>query len=121
PLALTPGPLAKLRSLPEIRLERLLGVPARSCPLVEIRPPATRVVGCSVRVHVDVEDFGHDTIEKCTVVRDDDGAAVEVVAEERFQARQAGEVEIVRRLVEQEHVEAREENRGEPRARGLTA
>ena len=40
---------------------------------------------------------------------------------ELLEAIEPLEVEVVRRFVEQEHVEAREEDRGEGHTRGLTA
>ena len=53
-------------------------------------------------------------------MRDDDHRAVEA-GEERLEPREPGEVEVVRRLVEQQHVEAAEEDRRERGARGLSA
>ena len=53
-------------------------------------------------------------------MRDDHGGAV-VAGEERLEPRQSLEVEVVRRLVEQEHVDAGEQDRGERRAGRLAA
>ena len=54
-------------------------------------------------------------------MRDDHRAAREVVVEEALEPIEAGEVEVVGGLVEQEHVEAGEQDRGEVGARGLAA
>ncbi len=53
-------------------------------------------------------------------MRDDDDRAVEL-GDERLEPREPGEVEVVRRLVEQQHVEAAEQDRRERGARGLAA
>jgi hypothetical protein len=53
-------------------------------------------------------------------VRDDDEAAAEL-GDEALQPLQPGEVEVVRRLVEAEDLEARQEERGKPRACRLAA
>ena len=51
----------------------------------------------------------------------DDGEAARVRVEEALEAVEAVEVEVVRRLVEQQHVEAGEQDRGEAGSRSLTA
>ena len=53
--------------------------------------------------------------------RHDHRAAREIGAEKALEPVETGEVEVVRRLVEEEHVEAREQDRGEVGARGLAA
>ena len=53
-------------------------------------------------------------------MRDDDDRAVEL-SDEGLEPREAGEVEVVRRLVEQQHVEAAEQDRRERGARRLAA
>ncbi len=53
-------------------------------------------------------------------MRDDHGRALEG-PQERLEPREAGEVEVVRRLVEQEDVEAAENDRGKSRTRSLAA
>ena len=63
---------------------------------------------------VELEHPRHDAFEECPVVADHHDAAGEVV-EERLEPGQACEVEVVRRLVEQEHVEAAEQDRRQRR------
>ena len=53
-------------------------------------------------------------------MRDDHGAAG-ALGDEALQPCQAVEVEVVGRLVEQQHVEAGQQNRGQRRARSLAA
>ena len=59
-------------------------------------------------------------VEEGAVVRDEDDARREAV-EEPLEPREAGEVEVVRRLVEQEDVEAREQDRRQRGAGRLAA
>ena len=54
-------------------------------------------------------------------MRHDHRAAGQLVVQEPLEALEAGEVEVVRRLVEQEHVEAGEHDRGQARPRRLPA
>ena len=61
------------------------------------------------RLRLDLDDARHDAIEEGTVVRDEHRAGVEAV-EEPLEELEAREVEVVRRLVEQEDVEAGEED-----------
>ena len=58
---------------------------------------------------VDVEDVRGDRLEEALVVGDDERAAV-VVGEEGLEPADREDVEVVRRLVEQEHVGARDED-----------
>ena len=52
---------------------------------------------------VDVEDGGADIVEKAVVVRDDDGRPG-IVAQEHFEPADREDVEVVGRLVEEQHV-----------------
>ena len=99
----------------------LLGVAARGRPLGEVRGPAAGVLGRGVRVLVELEHARDRAVEERAVVRHDHRAAGEVVVQEALEPVEAGEVEVVGRLVEQEHVEAGEQDRGEVRARRLAA
>ena len=69
---------------------------------------------------VDLRDPRHGPVEEDAIVRDDREAACEAV-DEALEPVEPVEVEVVRRLVEQQHVEAREQDRGQPRPCGLTA
>ena len=62
---------------------------------------------------VDLQDPVDDAVEEGPVVGDHRDPAGQR-AEEAFQAFEAGEVEIVGRLVEQEHVEAGQQHRRQP-------
>ena len=82
--------------------------------------PAARVLAQAAGPGVDLGDARHRPVEKGAVVRDDREAAGEAV-DEALQALEAVEVEVVRRLVEQEQVEAGEQDRRERRPGGLPA
>ena len=69
---------------------------------------------------VELEHPRHRALEEGAVVAHDDDAAREFV-EERLESFEPGEVEVVGRLVEQEHVEPAEQDRGERGACGLPA
>ena len=99
----------------------LLGVAARGRPLGEVRRPTARVLGRGVRVLVELEHARDRAIEERAVVRHDHRAAREIVVEEALEPVEAGEVEVVRGLVEEEHVEAGEQDRGEVGPRRLPA
>ena len=61
----------------------------------------------------------HRSVEEGTVVRHDEHRARRI-AHEGLELIEAVEVEVVGRLVEQEHVEPRQEDRGEERARAAS-
>ena len=61
------------------------------------------------RAVVDVEDVGGDVVEEALVVGDDDRAAL-VAGEELLEPADREDVEVVRRLVEEEHVGPAEEH-----------
>ena len=63
--------------------------------------------------------FDHG-VEEAAVVRDDEQRAVEV-AEERLEPGEAVGVEVVGRLVEQQHLRVLQQRRGQQRARLLAA
>ena len=68
-------------------------------------------------VLVDLDDARDGAGQERAVVRHDEHAAGQLAAHEPFQAVEALEVEVVRRLVEQEDVEPAEQDRGESRGR----
>ncbi len=70
---------------------------------------------------VELEHARHGPVEERPVVRHDHRTAREVVVEEALEAVEPGEVEVVGRLVQQEHVEARQQDRREVRPGGLPA
>ena len=84
---------------------RLCGVAARDRALVEVRAPAAGVERGLMRMVVELENSRDRPVEERTVVRHDHRAAGEV-PHEVFEPREAVEVEVVGRLVEQEDVEA---------------
>ena len=117
PLALALRPVAQLAALRAVVGVLLLGVTAGGRVLVEIRLPSTGVLGCRVLVLVELQHRRDRAVEERAIVRHDDGAAGQLVVQEPFQSLETGEVEVVGGLVEQEHVEAGEHDRGEARAR----
>src|SRR6185503_15493290 len=66
------------------------------------------------------EDMGRDAVEEPAVVRDHDGAAREI-QQRVLERAQRLDVEVVRRLVEQQQVAARGEHLGEMNAIALAA
>ena len=84
------------------------GVPAR--PLGLVLAPAARIFGGAVRPLVELDDLRHGTVEERAVMRHDHRCSV-IFLQERLEAREPGEVEVVGRLVEQEDVEPAEQDR----------
>ena len=94
---------------------------ARARLLDEVRGPAAGVLGRRVRVLVELDHAVDRPVEERAVVRDDHRATRELVVEEPFEAVQPGEVEVVGRFVEEEHVEPRQQDRREVRPGRLSA
>ena len=82
--------------------------------------PAAGVLGGPMRLLADLDDAVDGAVEEGAVVRDDDDRAGQT-GHEALEPVEAGEVEVVGGLVEQEHVEAREQDGGERGPRRLTA
>ena len=80
-------------------------------PAYSRNPPGPRV---------DLGDPRHRAVEERPVVRDDGDPAREAV-DEALQPVEAVEVEVVRRLVEEQQVEPRQQDRGQRGTRGLAA
>ena len=74
----------------------------------------------ALRARFELDDLVHGSVEERAVVRDDDEARVES-EQEPLEQLEAVEVEVVRRLVEQVDVEAREQNRGQRGSASLPA
>src|SRR5439155_6548167 len=79
-----------------------------------------RVLVHAPRLGLDLDDARDDAVEERPIVGDEDDARLEPV-EESLEQLEPGKVEVVRRLVEQEDVEAREQDRGERGARRLAS
>jgi hypothetical protein len=73
-----------------------------------------------MRARVDLGDAPHRPVEECAVVRDKDDRTREAV-DERLELCQPVGVQVVRRLVEQEQVGLRKEQRRERGPRRLAA
>src|SRR6185436_14701329 len=72
--------------------------------------PAPGELGDAARLGLELDDPGHRPVEERAVVRDEHDGAREAV-EEALEAVEPLEVEAVRRLVEQQHVVTREQDR----------
>ena len=94
--------------------------PSRQLPRRGVLAPAAGVLLDAAGPRVDLRDPGRRPVEEDTVVRDD-GERTREPVEEVLEPVEPIEVEVVRRLVEQEHVEAREQDRGQPGPRCLAA
>jgi hypothetical protein len=111
---LEPGSFAHVlavQPLVALALHRSLALP------VGVR---SRVLVHSPRLGVERDDSRDCSVEELAVVRHRDDRAWET-ADEALEPFEPVEVEVVRRLVEAEHVEAREEQGGERDARRLAA
>ena len=120
PLALGAGPVGERVALVGVDPVGLLGVLAGAGPLVEVGVPAALVAGERVGVVVDLGDGGDRALEERPVVRHDHQRRVQP-EDEPLQPVEAVEVEVVGGLVEQEHVEAGEQQGGELGPGGLAA
>ena len=118
PLALPLGPRPQQRPLGLVLRVRLLRVSALGCPLRLVAGPTAPVDASRVRVLVELEHVGDDAVEKGAVVRDQDETST-AASHHVLEARQPVEIEVVRRLVEQGDVEARQEDRGQGDPRPL--
>ena len=79
---------------------------------LQVSRPAATELGAGAVVLVELEHATHDAFEEGPVVAHDDDTARELV-EKPLEPREAGEVEVVRRFVEEEDVESADQNRGE--------
>ena len=118
PLALRPGPLDESRLLGAVVLVVLLGVPAGDRTELDERVPSARELGALARVLVDLENARDRAFEELAVVAHDDEPAGKI-ANVLLEAIEPVEVEVVGRLVEEQHVEAAQQDRGQRDLRGL--
>ena len=95
-----------------VLLVGLLRVAAGDGLGVEVAEPAAAELGAGAVVLVELEDPVDGGLQEGPVVGDDDQPAVGLV-EEALQAGQTGEVEVVGGLVEEEDVEAGQEDGGQ--------
>src|SRR5439155_7303501 len=93
---------------------------ARRSPHALVLAEPARVLPRLAGLGLELEHVGRHALQEVAVVRDDDDRRLRLPDEE-LEPLESTEVEVVRRLVEQEDVEAREQDRGERGARSLTA
>ena len=93
---------------------------ARGLALLQVGLVAAAVDRDALQAAIDLDDLRHGARQELAVVADDDCGRVERL-HELFESIEAVEVEVVGRLVEQERVVARQQQRGEASARGLAA
>jgi hypothetical protein len=98
---------------------RVLVPPVRAQPRVRERAPAARILPDAPRLGLELDDLGH-ALEERTVVGDRDQPA-SMGVDEALEELEPGEVEVVRRLVEQEHARVDGHELVELRARRLAA
>ena len=101
-------------------LEPLVLPAARGIARGGVLRPASRELPHAPAAVLDLGDARYRPVEERPVVRDDDEGGFRR-RDEPLEALEPVEVEIVRRLVEQEHVVAREQDRGQRQPRGLAA
>ena len=114
PRPLRARPVDETRTLGPVLLVRLVLLAARQLARGHVLAPTTCELRRPVRLLTDLHDAIDRAVEEGAVVGDDDHRA-DQSCHEALEPIEAGEV------VEQEDVEAREEDRGERRACGLAA
>ena len=97
----------------------VFGVSACRGARVEVALPTSAVLRRGARVFVELEHARDRALQERAIVTHHDDSTRQRL-EEPFEPRQPVEVEIVGRLVEQEHVELAQQHRGQRHARGLT-
>ena len=120
PLPLGAGAGDEVGLLVRELLVGLAGVPPGDGPLLEVGVVPAVVDRDLALGEVELDDPRDAAREELPVVGDHDDAGPEA-ADERLQPLETGEVEVVRRLVEEHHVEPAEQQRGEGRTSRLTA
>ena len=96
-----------------------VGGAAGCVSLLHVVAPPAGVFTDATRAGLDLDDAGHDPVEERAVVRDHDQRCVDFL-EKPLEPLETVEVEIVRRLVQQQDVVSRQEDRCERDACGLT-
>ncbi|MPL74131.1 hypothetical protein SDC9_19941 [bioreactor metagenome] len=99
---------------------RLSGIGAHAADLVVLVILEVAFEEFDMRLALEGEDVGAQTVEEEAVVRDDDRAAGEIL-DRRFERLQRFHVEVVRRFVEEQHVAARFQQLGHVHAVAFTA
>jgi hypothetical protein len=102
-----------------VRVRRLVLSPRSLARSLVLRPRAGVFVDTPC-LGLDLDDALHRPVEERAVVRDEHDAGGQP-AEEPLEPLEAGEVEVVRRLVQQDDVEAREQDRRERGAGSFAA
>src|SRR5215207_2001946 len=120
PVPLGGGPVAQGVALVDVDGVGLLGVAPGPLPLDQERLPPAVDAADPVGVLVDLGDGGDGPLEEGAVVGHDDRRPGQAV-DERLEPVEPVDVEVVRGLVEQEHVEAGQQQRRQLRPGGLPA
>ncbi len=118
PLALDPGAPDEVGLLLGELVVGLAGVTTRHRPLLQEGVVAAVVHGHLVLREVELDDAGRAAGQELPVVGDQHHAAAQA-ADERFEALEPGQVEVVGRLVEQHDVEAAQQECRQRRPRRL--
>ena len=114
PVALHAGPRLEPGLGVGVLLVLLARVPAGHVPLHQVGVVAAVVHADQLLGEVELDDPGHGAGEELAVVADDDDARARPV-DEPLELVEAGQVEVVGRLVEQQHVVAGQQQRGQAR------
>ena len=112
PLALLRGPRVQLVALSFIDFVGLGGMAALVGPLGHVAAPSATELGRCPRVGVQLQNRGHRPSQELAVVRDDDHATGSR-PDPGLESGESGEVEVVRRLIQQRDVEAGELDTGQ--------
>ena len=120
PRPLRARPVDETRALRPVLLVRLVLLAARQLARRHVLAPTTCELRRPVRLLTDLHDAIDRAVEEGAVVGDDDHRA-DQSGHKALEPVEAGEVEVVGGLVEQEDAEAREQDGGQRGAGGLTA
>ena len=120
PVVAAPGLGDQVVALPGVRLVGLAGLPARQLPRGDVLGPAAGVVPDPLLGQVELHDVGGDPVQEAAVVAGDQDRTL-VAGDELDDQREPARVEVVGRLVQQQHVVPAEQHGDQRGPRGLTA
>ncbi len=120
PLTLTLRSAGERTALRLIRLELLMRLLTSPLPLSQIRLPSATEHGQPMGVLLDLGNIGHHPVEESMVMAHQQHRGVEP-EHPPLEMREPIEIEVIGRLIEEVHIETRQQQGREPRPRRLPA